>query len=126
MALDLLFYVGFALLLTHELDAIQRHEWRIFPYICKLKDDMAYNVFTIFHVPLFVVLLWLMCHPSENVRFWFQISMDVFFIVHMILHKLLSSHKKYEFVGVFSKVIIFSMGIVGIVHLSILVWLINA
>ncbi|HEC97867.1 MAG TPA: hypothetical protein ENI58_06910 [Nitrospirae bacterium] len=120
MIIDLLFYIGFALLLTHELDAIQRHEWRIFPITRKLKDEIAYYWFTILHVPLFVLLLWLMCHPSENIRFWFQISMDVFFIVHMVLHKLLSSHKNYEFVGVFSKAIIFSMGIVGIAHLSIL------
>ena len=67
-----------------------------------------------------------MCHPSENIRFWFQISMDVFFIVHMVLHRLLNSDKKYEFVGVFSKVIIFSMGIVGMAHLSILIWSIKA
>ncbi len=126
MIIDLLFYIGFALLLTHELDAIQRHEWRIFPITRKLKDEIAYYWFTILHVPLFVFLLWLMCHPSENIRFWFQISMDVFFIVHMVLHKLLNTHKKYEFVGVFSKAIIFSMGIVGIVHLSILIWSINA
>ncbi len=122
---DMLFYLGIALLLTHELDAIQRHEWRIFPIIRKLKDEIAYYWFTILHVPLFVLLLWLICHPSENTRFWFLISMDVFFIAHMVLHKLLNSDKKCEFVGFFSKAIIFSMGIVGMVHLSILIWLIK-
>jgi len=123
---DMLFYLGIALFLTHELDAIQRHEWRIFPVIRKLKDEIAYYWFTILHIPLFFLLLWLMYHPSESTRFWFQISMDVFFIVHMVLHKLLNSDKKYEFVGVFSKVIIFSMGIVGMAHLSVLIWLIKA
>ncbi len=120
---DLIFYLGVALLLTHELDAIQRHEWRIFPIIRKLKDEIAYYWFTILHIPLFVLLLWLMCYPSANTRFWFQVCMDIFFIVHMVLHKLLNSDKKYEFVGVFSKAIIFSMGMVGIVHLNILIWL---
>ncbi len=123
---DLLFYLGIALLLTHELDAIQRHEWRIFPVIRKFKDEIAYYWFTILHIPLFVLLLWLMCHPSESTRLWFQISMDIFFIVHMVLHKLLSSDKKYEFAGIFSKAIIFSMGIVGVVHLSLLICLTEA
>ena len=125
MALDLLFYTGFALLLTHELDAIRRHEWRLFPFIYKLKDDTAYYLFTIAHIPLFVLLLWLMCHPSENVRYWFQVSLDLFFIVHLGLHKLFQSHKQYEFTGTFSKSIIFLMAIVGLVHLGFLVGLSN-
>ncbi len=120
MIIDMVFYLGIALLLTHELDAIKRHEWRIFPVIRNFKDEIAYYWFTILHIPLFVLLLWLMTHPSGNTRLWFQIIMDIFFIVHMVLHKLLSSNKKYEFVGNFSKAIIFSMGIVGIVHLSLL------
>lgn len=118
---NMVFYLGIALLLTHELDAIQQHEWRIFPVIRKFKDETAYYWFTILHVPLFMLLLWFICHPSENTRFWFQMSMDIFFIVHMVLHKLLNSDKKCEFVGVFSKAIIFSMGIVGVVHLSLLI-----
>lgn len=120
MAADLLFCVGVALLLTHELDAIQRHEWRIFPFICRLKDDTAYYVFTVLHVPLFVLLLWLMCHPSENVRYGFQVSMDVFFIVHLGLHQLLKSHPKYEFTGLFSRAIILLLAIAGFAHSGLL------
>ncbi|MCP4605279.1 MAG: hypothetical protein GY847_32970, partial [Proteobacteria bacterium] len=40
-------------------------------------------------------------------------------------NQLLNSDKKSEFVGKYSKAIIFSMGIVGMVHLSILIWLIS-
>ena len=120
MAADLLFLVGFALLLTHELDAVQRHEWRLFPFLSKLEDDAAYHVFTILHVPLFVLLLWLMFHPSENVRVWFQVSMDVFFIVHLGLHQMLKSHKQYEFTGIFSRSIIFLLAIAGLAHLGVL------
>ncbi|VAX19595.1 hypothetical protein MNBD_NITROSPINAE01-198 [hydrothermal vent metagenome] len=39
---DSIFLVGFALLLTHELDAIGRHEWRIFPLVRRLEDFMAH------------------------------------------------------------------------------------
>ncbi len=121
MVSDLIFYAGIALLITHELDAIQRHEWRIFPFICRLRDDVAYHVFVILHVPLLVLLLWLISHPSENVRFWFQVTMDVFFIVHMGLHSLLKNHKMYEFKTVFSRIIIILIALVGLVHLVLLI-----
>lgn len=65
MFVDLIFYIGIALLLTHELDAIARNEWRMFPFICRLKDDIGYKVFIILHIPLFVLILWLMAHPSD-------------------------------------------------------------
>jgi hypothetical protein len=51
---DLIFYSGLALLFTHELDAIQRHECRIFPFLNKLKDRTNYIIFTILHIPLLI------------------------------------------------------------------------
>ena len=50
--IDLIFYLGIACLFTHELDAIQRHEWRIFPFLRKLKDETAFYIFTLLHIPL--------------------------------------------------------------------------
>jgi len=123
MIVDILFYLGIALLFTHELDAIQNHEWRILPILRKLEDKVAYYWFTILHIPVFFILLLLMCYQSKIIRFWFQISMDVFFILHMVLHKLLNTNKKCGFNGYFSKTIILIMGMVGIIHLSILVLL---
>ncbi len=118
---DLIFYTGFSLLFTHELDAIQRHEWRIFPFLSNLKEDFAYRIFVILHCPLLVLLLWLISHPSENVRYWFQISFDVFLILHMGLHYLFKSHKRYEFTTVFSKVMIILIALLGLIHILLLV-----
>ena len=117
---DLIFYTGFALLFTHELDAIHRHEWRIFPFLSNLREDIAYKIFVIAHVPLLVFLLWLMYHPSENVRYWFQVSLDVFLIIHLGLHSLLKSHKQNEFTSIFSKTIIILMALFGLLHITFL------
>ncbi len=120
MSADLLFYVGIALLFTHELDATYRHEWRIFPLVSRLRDDMGYLVFVVLHIPLFVLILWLLCHPSENVRFGFQVTMDIFFMVHLGLHLLLKNHAHHEFTSTLSKSIIFLNALVGLVHLVLI------
>lgn len=121
MITDLLFCTGFAFLLTHELDAIKRHEWRIFPFLSNLEEDFAYRVFVILHVPIFVLLLWIMSHPSENVRYWFQIGFDIFLIIHLGLHCLFKSHNQYEFTSSFSKAIITMAALSGLFHIVLLV-----
>ena len=120
MISDLVFYTGIALLLTHEMDAIYRHEWRMFPLICRLSDDVGYHVFVVAHIPLFVLLFWLMHHPSGTVLYWFHVCMDGFFIVHLGLHLLLKSHDQNEFSSVLSKFIIFATALAGATHLILI------
>ena len=117
---DLIFYIGISLLITHELDAIRNHEWRVFPILSQFKDDVGYYLFSILHVPLLVVIFWFISHPSEDVRFWFQISMDGFFIVHMLLHKIVSGNKKYEFRSRYSRALILSIALIGVIHIALL------
>ncbi len=120
MLSDLLFYFGLSLLMAHELDAVKRHEWRIFPGLSNLEDKVAYRLFIVFHLPLFVLIFWLLSSPSQVVRFWFQLSLDVFFMVHFGLHQLFKSNKKYEFTQPFSKMIIQLMALIGLIHLILL------
>jgi hypothetical protein len=120
MVIDLIFYTGLSLLLTHELDAIKQHEWRIFPGLSNLKDNLSYPLFVILHIPLFILILWLLCHPSEYVQFWFQISVDGFLIIHLGLHHFFKSHDKYEFTQQFSKIIINLMALTGLIHIILL------
>ncbi len=65
MIIDLTFYLGLSLLLTHELDAIKQHEWRVFPGLTNFKDNFSYHIFVALHIPLFILILWYLCHPSE-------------------------------------------------------------
>ena len=120
MTINLIFYTGLSLLLTHELDAIKRHEWRIFPGLSNLKDNLSYPLFVVLHIPLFILILWFQCHPSEHVRFWFQISVDAFLMIHIGLHHFFKSHDKYEFTQQFSKIIINLMALTGLIHIILL------
>ncbi len=117
---DLVFYTGLALLVTHELDAIYRREWRMFPFISRLDDRTGYRVFVLLHIPLLVLIFWLMSHPSGTVRLWFQVIMDIFFVVHSGLHYLMREHEHNEFSEGFSKLIVAFTATAGLIHLMLL------
>ncbi len=120
MIIDLIFYLGLSFLFAHELDAIKQHEWRIFPGLSNLEDNLSYQLFVALHIPLFVLILWLLCHPSEQIHFWFQLSIDGFLIIHLGLHHFFKSHDKYEFTQQFSKIIINLAALTGLIHLILL------
>jgi hypothetical protein len=120
MIIDLIFYLGLSFLFVHELDAIKRHEWRIFPGLSSFEDNLSYQLFVALHIPLFVLILWFLCHPSAQINFWFRISIDSFLIIHFGLHHFLKSHGKYEFTQKFSKIIINLAALTGLIHLILL------
>lgn len=121
MSFDWLFWLGLALLFTHELDAIRCHEWRLFAVFLRVHDRVsdatAYRVFTVLHVPLFFLFLWYTAQPSRV----FQIVVDLFLVVHLGLHLSLRSHPAYEFRGAFSHGIIAAGGLVGALHVWFLI-----
>ena len=120
MAADIVFCAGLVFLLVHELDAVHRHEWRMFPLICRLDDRTSYRVFVLLHIPLLVLIFWLMSHSAGNVRFWFQVVMDIFFVVHSGLHHFLREHEHNGFSNRFSKAIIILAAAAGLIHLVLL------
>ncbi len=65
-----IFLTCYALVIGHELDAIQQKEWRIFPGTNLLPDQLGFRVFTALHVPLFMLLNWLFFsqHPGCHAR----------------------------------------------------------
>ena len=94
--LDLLFFVGFALLACHELDAVAQAEWRLLPFLSQMGDEDAYTVFVFLHVPLFALLMWWTSSTSALVRFRAQLSVDAFMVIHVGLHMLFRSHADYR------------------------------
>jgi hypothetical protein len=86
--------VGF--IATHELDAIARHEWRLFFFLSPFDDVMAFRIFTLLHIPLFAWILWAAQFPA------FQIGFSSFVIIHAGLHWLLRHHPRYVFNNPFS------------------------
>lgn len=101
--------------MAHELDAIYQGEWRFFNIPFQLADSTAYRIFTVIHVPLFILILWAM--PSEK----FQIGFDIFIIGHALPHWVLRNHPELHFNNWFSRILIFVPVISSIIHLIVMI-----
>jgi len=116
-AANLLFFFLLSLVIVHELDAIRRHEWRMFVALNRMDDERAFQIFSILHVPLLMVIFWFLTYPSVMVVFWFQVILDTFLIIHKFLHDSFQKHPHNEFTTSFSKRLINSMALVGFIQL---------
>jgi len=106
------FMLGF--LLTHELDAVLRHEWRVLPLTSFLPDHLGQRVFIWAHVPLIAGLFGLGgLKPNSTTALW----ISAFAIVHVFLHILFRNHPKYEFNNFGSWALILGAGMFGAIHL---------
>ena len=113
---DLFFYLALSLLITHELVAVRRHEWRLLPILCMLPDSAGFAWFTVLHVPLFALFFWWMGGEAAT-RLVFQMALAAFTIVHAGLHWLLRRHPLYEFNNPLSWSLIGGAGIAGAAYL---------
>jgi hypothetical protein len=117
---DLLFYLNLALLLAHELDAVRRQEWRMFAFLNRLDDERAHQLFTLLHVPLFILIFWFLSRPPQPIYFWFQLVIDIFLVIHLGLHLLFRNHPANAFDNPFSMGLIAGMALLGLVHAGLL------
>ena len=118
--IDLFFWLNLALLLAHELDAIRRREWRMFVFLNRLDDERAHQLFTLLHVPLFILIFWFLSRPHQPVYFWFQLVIDLFLIIHLGLHLLFRNHPANAFTSAFSMGLIGTMALLGLIHAGLL------
>ena len=116
---DRAFYAVLALLFAHELDAVERHEWRLLPGLRSLPDGVAGRLFVLLHVPLFVAVLALVTHPSGRTRRRFRLALDVFAVVHAGLHGRFSDHPEYEFDAPSSRLLIAGAAVAGLLDLGL-------
>lgn len=115
-ALHALFYLGLALLVCHELDAVFRQEWRILPGLNLLQDGSGRTVFILIHIPAFVALFWLTGHISDVIRKRSQLGVDVFLIGHAVVHFMMSGHELYEFEPPVETITIYGGALMGFLH----------
>lgn len=113
-----LFLFNLSLFLLHEMDAIRRSEWRLFIVLKDMEDSKAYKIFTFLHLFLYVIILSLLFSEYQIIVFWF---LDLFFIIHAILHLFFEKHPRNEFKNTFSRAIIYPMGILAVVHALFLI-----
>jgi hypothetical protein len=116
---DLIFLLGVSFLLTHEMDAVRRREWRLLPGLSRIADDTrAFQWFTVLHVPLYLVLLWAIMAgdetgPNGTAIVW----LNGFFVVHAVAHVVLYRHPRNQFRGALSYVLIGGAGLCGAIGL---------
>jgi len=108
------FLLGFAFLLTHEMDAIRCQEWRIFPVTSTMADEAGYRAFTAVHVPLYAILLWGLVGDANR---GLIVALDLFFVVHLVLHVFLRHLPTYGFKTAFSWTLFVGAGLCGALDL---------
>ena len=91
-----LFHALVAAFLVHELDAMRRREWRIFPLLSLLPERTARPLFVWAHLPLVAVVL---AYGYGFAPETFRAGFAVFAIVHVGLHWLFRLHPRNTFVG---------------------------
>ena len=113
------FFLGFALLLVHEMDAVRLGEWRIFPLLRSLRDETGYAAFTALHVPIYALLLAGLL-GGGGASGALMVGMDAFFVVHAALHVVFRNHPVNRFGSAFSWALIAGAGACGMVDLVLL------
>lgn len=106
-------WLAIAFLLTHEMDATWRHEWRLLPILNRMNDTRGFQWFLIAHVPLYVLLFAGLVHQhSATVT-----ALSLFSIIHLGLHYALRKHPKYEFNNPLSWFLIAGAAVAGALDL---------
>lgn len=114
--LNISFCFNLSLLILHEMDAIRNMEWKMFIFLKNLKEEVAYKIFSILHIPLIILVLYSL---TQFMRFYFflYLIIDIFLILHMIIHYFFTDHEANKFSSSYSKFIIYLMGYLSIFHL---------
>ncbi len=114
---NIIFNLGFATLITHELDAMTQSEWKLLFILKNLPEQIAPSVFVIIHIPLIAALLWLTNNESQLIKNWSRIALAAFIVIHSGLHKLLENSPNYTFNSTLSLGLIYGGGLLGLLYL---------
>ena len=117
MIYEIIFYIGLSLFFVHEMDAVRRNEWKMFIYLPTLKPEMGYVVFSLIHVPCFVLIFLGLFSADQVFRHYFIMFLNIFFIIHFFLHLVFIRHPNNEFRSAFSWFIIGGMFLMGMFNI---------
>lgn len=111
---DWSYIIMLSLLISHELDAVNRHEWRVLPLISALPERLGEQVFIWAHIPIFALVFGFGgLDPMSRIA----LGLSAFAIAHLLLHVVFRNHANYEFKTRGSWALIVGTGISGVLHL---------
>ncbi len=111
---SIFFYLGLALIFTHELDAMANYEWRVLPLTAGLTDAAGKATFILAHVPIFAIVI--ACVASLNLKTR-SMARDIasgFLIAHALLHFAFAGHPEYRFTSSLSSILIYGAAASGL------------
>ncbi|MDR0309683.1 MAG: hypothetical protein LBH88_02860 [Candidatus Methanoplasma sp.] len=114
---DVLFTVNFSILLLHEMDAIHAKEWKMFIILKSMNERTAYIIFSIIHLPLYFWVILTISQAFSSGYALVYLLTDVFLIAHMVVHFFFRKHSANNFSPVYSNVLIYTTGIIALIHL---------
>ena len=110
---DFAFYLGLALLFSHELDAMPNHEWRLLPILRSLPDAAGETAFMVAHIPIFAIVIGCIASLNVGTRSVARTLVSAFLVLHAGLHFLFSKNETYEFGSMASSLLIYGAAILG-------------
>lgn len=111
------FYLGLALLFTHELDAMPNHEWQVLPLLRGLTESVAEATFVVAHVPIFAIVIACIASLNPTIRSMARDIASAFLVVHALLHFAFSGHPAYQFSSLLSSILIYGAAVCGLSYL---------
>jgi len=102
------------------MDAIRRKEWKMFLILKDMADETAYRIFTLAHLPLYFIVFYIMVSENPLSNFMLYCVFNVFLIGHTITHYAFKDNQNNGFTTIFSKTVIYILGILAIIHLYLL------
>ncbi|WP_029041038.1 DUF6713 family protein [Cucumibacter marinus] len=116
--LETVFTLSVALIVTHEIDAVARHEWRVLPLTAFLPEKAGFAVFVLAHVPLIWLALWGGYHAEAGTAALSRLLIAGSCVVHVGLHFIYRKHPAYEFDNPLSQSLIWGAGAAGAAYLA--------
>ena len=113
----ILFTLIMSLLLIHEMDAIRTKEWKMFIILKDMSDETAYRIFTLAHLPLYFAAVFILIQGGTTANTILFYVLDIFLTGHTLVHYFFRKNLNNGFGSAFSKIIIYVLGILALIHM---------
>jgi hypothetical protein len=102
--------------MSHELDAVDKREWRLLFGMRRMDDERALQWFISLHGPLFAGAFLLVAAPESWIITALELAVDTFLVVHLALHERLNAKGEVAFRSRFSRSFIWTAAAMGVLH----------